>query len=171
MKLDNYTIEDAKAEDLAAIVAIYNSTIAGRKVTADLEPVTAESRLPWFEEHNSHHRPLWVLKSDGEILAWLSFQSFYGRAAYNATAEISIYVSEACRGKGVGGILLEKAFEACPGLGIKRLVGFVFGHNDPSLGLLRKYGFEDWGFLPGVAELDGIERDLVIVGKKVEATA
>ncbi|WP_136603890.1 GNAT family N-acetyltransferase [Paenibacillus dokdonensis] len=167
MKLDNYTIENAQAADLPAIVDIYNTTVAGRKVTADLEPVTVESRQRWFEEHNNHHRPLWVMKSEGETLAWLSFQSFYGRAAYNGTAEISIYVSEACRGKGVGGILLEKAFEACPSLEIKRLVGFVFGHNDPSLKLLRKYGFEDWGFLPGVAELDGIERDLVIVGKKI----
>ncbi|GIP29418.1 phosphinothricin acetyltransferase [Paenibacillus sp. J23TS9] len=171
MKLDNYTIENAQAADLPAIVDIYNTTVAGRVVTADLDPVTVESRQRWFEEHNSHHRPLWVMKSEGETLAWLSFQSFYGRAAYNGTAEISIYVSEACRGKGVGGILLEKAFEACPSLGIKRLVGFVFGHNDPSLRLLRKYGFEDWGFLPGVAELDGMERDLVIVGKKVEASA
>ncbi|MDR9856180.1 N-acetyltransferase family protein [Paenibacillus sp. VCA1] len=169
MTWDNYTIEDAAPEDLPDIVAIYNSTIAGRKVTADLEPVTVESRRRWFEEHNSHHRPLWVMKSEGKTVAWLSFQSFYGRAAYNATAEISIYVSEDCRGKGVGGILLEKAFEACPRLGLKRLVGFVFGHNDPSLKLLRKYGFENWGLLPGVAELDGIERDLVIVGKKVEA--
>ncbi|MDR0269790.1 N-acetyltransferase family protein [Paenibacillus sp.] len=169
MKLDNYTIEDAQPGDLPAIVAIYNSTVAGRKVTADLEPVTVESRQRWLDEHNNHHRPLWVMKSDGETVAWLSFQSFYGRAAYNATAEISIYVSETCRGKGVGGVLLEKAFEVCPRLGIKRLVGFVFGHNDPSLKLLRRYSFEDWGFLPGVAELDGIERDLVIVGKKIEA--
>ncbi|MEI0735456.1 GNAT family N-acetyltransferase [Paenibacillus sp. JTLBN-2024] len=38
---------------------------------------------------------------------------------------MSIYVSEACRGKGAGGILLEKAFEACPRLGLKRLVGRV----------------------------------------------
>lgn len=43
----------------------------------------------------------------------------------------------------------------------------MFGHNDPSLGLLKKFGFKEWGMLPGVAELDGIERDLVIVYFKV----
>ncbi len=37
MTWDNYTIEDALLEDLPDIVAIYNSTVAGRQVTADLE--------------------------------------------------------------------------------------------------------------------------------------
>lgn len=163
----HYIIEDAALEDLQAVVDIYNTTVAGRMVTADLEPVTVESRLVWFHEHNSHHRPLWVMRAEGKVVAWLSFQSFYGRAAYNATAEISIYVAEECRGAGVGRIFLEKALAEAPRFGLNRLVGFVFGHNEPSLKLLRRYGFEDWGVLPGVAELDGVERDLVIVGRKV----
>lgn len=57
-----YSIEDAVIEDLEAIVEIYNSTVAGRVVTADLEPVSVEERVGWFHEHNSHHRPLWVLR-------------------------------------------------------------------------------------------------------------
>lgn len=167
MAWNNYSIEDASLEDLGAIVEIYNSTIAGRVVTADLEPVSVEDRLKWFHEHNSHHRPLWVLKQENEIAAWFSFQSFYGRPAYNGTAEISVYVNEKFRGKGAGSILLAKALEECPRLGLHNLVGFVFGHNEPSLALLRKFGFKDWGVLPGVAVLDGIPRDLVIIGRKL----
>ncbi|WP_151732936.1 GNAT family N-acetyltransferase [Paenibacillus tengchongensis] len=167
MAWEDYRIEDATLADLPAIVAIYNSTVAGRMVTADLEPVTVEERLAWFHEHNSHHRPLWVLRQDGEIAAWFSFQSFYGRPAYNATAEISIYVGEAYRGTGAGRILMTRALEEAPRLGLENLVGFVFGHNEPSLGLLRKYGFTQWGLLPGVAELDGVKRDLIIIGRKL----
>lgn len=167
MDWQNGSIEDAAFSDLEAIVDIYNSTVAGRMVTADLEPVSVEDRHKWFYEHNSHHRPLWVLKKDGDIAAWFSFQSFYGRPAYNGTAEISIYVSEKYRGSGAGSILLAKALEACPQLGLQNLVGFVFGHNEPSLSLLRKFGFEQWGLLPGVAEMDGILRDLVIIGRKL----
>lgn len=162
-----YVIEYAVKEDLAAIIDIYNSTISGRMVTADLEPVTAESRIPWFEEHNSDHRPLWVMRVHNEIAGWMSFQSFYGRPAYEETAEISIYVNEKFRGTGAGSILIEKALEECPRLGVSNLVGFVFGHNEPSLKLLKKFGFEQWGLLPSVAELDGIKRDLVIVGRAV----
>lgn len=102
MAWHNYSIEDATLEDLGAIVEIYNSTVAGRMVTADLEPVRVEDRLHWFHEHNSHHRPLWVLKQDGEVAAWFSFQSFYGRPAYSGTAEVSVYVSGKFRGSGAG---------------------------------------------------------------------
>ncbi|MEK4853983.1 N-acetyltransferase family protein [Paenibacillus sp. FSL H7-0756] len=167
MEWQAYTIEDARIEDLGAIVEIYNSTVAGRVVTADLEPVSVEERVGWFHEHSSHHRPLWVLRQGSEIAAWFSFQSFYGRPAYNGTAEISVYVNEKFRGSGAGSILLAKAVEECPRLGLQNLVGFVFGHNEPSLGLLRKFGFKEWGLLPGVAVLDGIPRDLVIIGRKL----
>ncbi|MGZ7441165.1 N-acetyltransferase family protein [Paenibacillus sp. TH7-28] len=163
-----YTIEDAGLEDLPAIVAIYNETIAGRMVTADLEPVTVDSRQKWFDEHSPDFRPLWVMKTGGRIIAWLSFQSFYGRPAYNATAEISVYIAGEYRSRGIGGILLNKAIAACPGLQVKTLLGFVFAHNEPSLALLRKYGFEQWALLPRVANLDGVERDLVILGKRME---
>jgi L-amino acid N-acyltransferase YncA len=43
----------------------------------------------------------------------------------------------------------------------------VWGHNEPSLKLLAKHGFERWGHLPRVALLYGLERDLVIVGRRV----
>jgi L-amino acid N-acyltransferase YncA len=165
---ESYSIIDARPEDLPAIVDIYNSTVAGRMVTADLEPITVESRKRWFEEHHADHRPLWVLKDGDTIAAWFSYSSFYGRPAYNATAEISIYLSNDYRSKGIGSLLLEEAIRECPRLKIRNLVGFVFGHNGPSLALLRKFGFEQWGLLPKVALMDGIERDLAIMGLRVE---
>src|SRR5690348_12138576 len=84
---ENLTIRDAEICDLSTIVEIYNSTIPSRMVTADTEPVTVESRERWFNEHSRSHRPLWVVEYQGQICAWLSFQSFYGRPAYNGTAE------------------------------------------------------------------------------------
>ena len=136
-------------------------------VTADLEPVSVESKMAWFEAHNHETRPLWVVEEGGKMIAWTSFQSFYGRPAYNGTAEVSIYITTASQGKGLGKILLEKALAECPKLDIKNLLGFIFGHNLPSIHLFKKYGFEPWGHLPGVAVLDGVERDLVIMGRKV----
>jgi phosphinothricin acetyltransferase len=167
MELDSVQIEYACREDLPRIVEIYNSTIESRMVTADLEPVTVEQRVPWFEEHSSDHRPLWVMRHNGQVVAWASLSSFYGRPAYNGTVEVSVYVDQQSRGIGAGGRLLNTIFDACPALGIKTILGFVFGHNEPSLGLLRKHGFEQWGYYPEVAVLDGINRDLAILGKKM----
>jgi L-amino acid N-acyltransferase YncA len=161
------TIRNAEYKDLQLIVDIYNSTIASRMVTADLEPISVESRSHWFNEHSPDARPLWIIDYKGETCGWVSFQSFYGRPAYNATAEISIYFHQNFRGKGIGKEILERAIKACPQLHIKTLLGFIFGHNEPSLRLFAAYGFKKWAHLPNIAELDGIERDLIIMGKRI----
>jgi len=161
------TIRDATDADLPAIVAIYNAAIPGRIATADTEPVTVASRRGWFGDHDPEKRPLWVAVENNEIAGWLSFQSFYGRPAYRATAELSIYVAPNWQRKGIGHSLLAKAIEQAPRLGSKTLLGFIFAHNEASLRLFEKFRFQRWGELPGVAELDGAERDLVILGRRL----
>jgi phosphinothricin acetyltransferase len=136
------TIRDATEEDLPAIVAIYNAAIPGRMATADTQPVSLESRLPWFREHDPGRRPLWVAVDDSSLVGWLSFQSFYGRPAYHATAEVSVYVSQSHRRRGIGGTLLGQAITESPRLELKTLLGFIFGHNEPSLRLFHRFGFE-----------------------------
>jgi len=126
-----------------------------------------DSRKRWFETHRPDFRPLLVLEHDNTICGWLSFQSFYGRPAYAHTAEISIYIHEQYRKQGLGRFLLQKGLEACPGIKVKSLLGFILGHNESSLRLFKSFGFEVWGRLPGVAELGGVKRDLVIMGKRV----
>jgi L-amino acid N-acyltransferase YncA len=157
----------ATLADLPRIVEIYNATIPSRLVTGDLEPVSVESRLPWFHAHRPEFRPLWVAEAEGRVIAWLSFSDFYGRSAYRQTAEISLYVDEPVRRCGWGSYLLSEAIGYAPALQINRLLAFIFGHNLPSLTLFKAFGFEPWGFLPGVASLDQIERDLAILGRRV----
>ena len=161
------TIRDAIKADLPAIVAIYNATIPGRMATADTQPVSVESRSDWFHEHNLNARPLWVAVPNDIIAGWLSFQSFYGRPAYQATAELSIYIAPSWQRNGIGNALLSQAIVQAPNLGLRTLLGFIFAHNDASLQLFEKFGFHRWGVLPRVAELDGEERDLIIVGLHV----
>ncbi|MNI89400.1 putative phosphinothricin acetyltransferase YwnH [compost metagenome] len=99
----------------------------------------------------------------------MSFQSFYGRPAYQATVEISIYIDPENRGKGLGKKILEYCINQAPNYGIKTLVGFIFSHNTPSLRLFQQFGFEQWGQLPDIAVLDGVEKSLTILGKRITA--
>jgi phosphinothricin acetyltransferase len=165
------TIRHAIETDLPTIVAIYNTAIPTRMATADLEPVSVESRLAWFNGRSPSQRPLWVIEVEGVIAGWLSFQSFYGRPAYNKTGEISIYIAPAFHRCGLGRQLLAQAIDESPSLGFKTLVGFIFAHNQPSLKLFETFGFQRWGHLPKIAELDGVERDLVIVGLRISKPA
>ena len=157
-------IRDAVESDLPAIVQIYNAAIPGRMATADLKPVSVESRLAWYREHSPNSLPIWVIESEQKIVGWLSFQLFYGRAAYQHTAEVSIYVAPDRQRCGIGQKLLQSAIARSRELHLKTLMGIIFAHNGPSLKLFEKFGFQQWGYLPQIAELDGVERDVIILG-------
>lgn len=160
------SIRCANAADLPRIIEIYNEAVATRQSTADTGPATVESRRAWFEEHGAEW-PLWVAEADGRIVGWLSFQMLYGRPAYRITAELSVYVAQAHQRQGIGSTLLAQAIEAAPALGLRNLVGFIFASNRASVRLCESFGFKRWGTLPGVTEVDGDERDVVIMGLRV----
>lgn len=160
-------IRDALEADLPAIVAIYNEAIRGRISTAQLDEVSVEERRPRFRQHSATSHPLWVAEIDGHVAGWFSFHPFIKRAAYRGTAEISVYVSEKFRRRGVGKALLEKAIHHSPGLKLSALLGLIFEHNDASLRLFERMGFERWGLLPRVANVDGVERGVAILGRPV----
>lgn len=157
----------ANREDLPKIVATYNASIPSRLATADLEPVTTESKQKWFDDHEPSKRPLWLVMESGRYAGWVSFTSFYGRPAYSKTVEVSIYIEPTFQGKGLGKKCLQFAEEEAKKRGILTLLGFIFGHNEASLKLFYNQGFIKWAQLPEVADMEGVWRDLIIVGKKV----
>lgn len=161
-------IRNALESDLARIVEIYNAAIPSRRATADTVPVTVDSRRAWFDNHDSERRPLLVLEKDGEIAAWMSFENFYGRPAYQHTAELSIYVAPEHQRQRLGRYLLEEAVQRAPNLRLRSLVGYIFAHNESSVRLFTSFGFREWGRLPDVAEIDGCEYSLCIFGKRLD---
>ena len=157
----------AEANDATRILAIYNQVIDRRTVTADLQPATLESRNAWFNLHlTSTKYPLWVYELDGEVVAWCSYSQFYSRSAYDGSAEISFYLDQAIHGKGIGKQCVQFLIEQMPHYQLHTLLAFVFGNNSQSLGLLNRMGFEPWGTLPRVADMQDHFEDLVILGYK-----
>ena len=160
-------IRHATPGDLREIVSIYNASIPGRMATADLAAVSVADRKRWFADFDPARRPIFVSCADDDRtpLAWLSLRSFYGRPAYDETVEVGLYTAPAAQRQGHGRRLVEHALRVAPSLGITTFLAFTFAHNAPSLALFRKAGFADWGRLPRVARLDGVRRDVVILGK------
>ncbi len=158
-------MRNATITDLPRIVEIYNAAIPGRLATADLEPVTVESRQAWFEKHPQGY--IMVEERAGTVVGWVSFEDFYGRPAYSSTKEISIYLAPEVLGQGLGRQVLEAALDQAAELGIRRLVGYIFSHNAPSIALFKSFGFKLWGELPQIAEMDGQEYSLSILGLKL----
>ena len=167
--MNSEKVRDATWEDLPRIVEIYNASIPGRLATSDLEPVTVESRRDWFASHSPERYPWWVWEVEGRVLGWIGLRAFYGRPAYHATAETAIYIAPEAHGQGIARDLLSKMQKRVPELGLWTLLSFIFSHNEASVRLFSKAGFVKWGDFPEVAELDGVWRDLWILGWKTES--
>lgn len=167
---DKFVVQRASLDDLPAILDIYNQSIAGKQATAQLAPATSAERAHWFNEHlNNLKRPIYVVttssaESSAIIVAWGSFSDLYARTAYHISSEVSIYLHRDYHGQGLGRLLIEWMLTQAPSLGIQNVVALIFAHNTPSLKLFRKLGFEQWGYMPQVCDMQGFIADVVMLG-------
>ena len=164
--MNNVSFRIAEAGDLPFIVHVYNESIPDRQATADLKPVTVASKRAWFKAHDSK-RPLWLVLLNGQRAGWIGLEDFYGRPAYQQTAEVSIYIDYRFHQRGLGQAALSHVLQAAPGLGLHHLLAFIFSHNRPSQRLFIRNGFSRYGHLPEVAKMDDRLRSLDILGRRV----
>ena len=158
----------AQIADLPSIVDIYNQSIPSKQSTGDTQPLRVEDRIMWFEEHRPDEHPIFVAEVEEQVAGWCSLSAYRpGRAALRFTSEISYYIDSAYHRQGIATALVEHALAACPPLGIKHVFAIVLEGNQPSLRLLEKMGFEQWGYLPRVADFDGREVGHLYYGRHV----
>ena len=104
------------------------------------------------------------------MVAWIGLSSFYGgRPAYDATAEVSMYIAPAHQNRKLGRELMERMIAACPRLGVTTLLAMYFDHNEPSRRLCKSLGFEQMGHLTKIANLDGVARGLIISALRIKS--
>ncbi|MFA8434670.1 MAG: N-acetyltransferase family protein [Marinifilaceae bacterium] len=161
-----YIIRRAEGVDLSAINTIYNQAVPLIAATADMEQVPLSRRKVWFEEHQRNGNPILVAENNGVVVGWLSF-SYYreGRKAVAQVREISYYIHEDYREKGVASSLIEKSIKMAPEVGAEVLITFIIDGNEGSIRLMNKFGFELWGRLPKVVNVSSEDvRDHLIFG-------
>ncbi len=155
-------IRKANIADFEQIVGIYNQAIPHKNITADLEPVSLDQRKPWFDFHlNSNKYPIWVVEakskksavSKSQVLGWGTFSPFYLRAAFDETAEISVYFDKEAQGKGLGSKLLQFMQSQMTNCHIKSLMAYVIEENHQSRKLFEKNAFTLWGRYPNIANM------------------
>ena len=164
---------DAVVADLPRIVEIYNFAVATRESSCDLEPTTVAARQESFSKHSPDHRPMWVAEDadtpEQGVIGYLSFFHFMNeRPGYYITADLAIYLHPGYQNKKLGTYLLREAIHRAPSLGVEVLAVTIFASNQPSIRLFARHGFERWGYMPRVARLGKIERDLVMMGRRVD---
>lgn len=155
----------ATAADQPRIVEIYNQAIATKGSTADLTVTTVAQRQPWFAEFSADHFPLWVIEDGDRVVGYVGLEPYSDRAAYAQTAEIALYLASEAQGHHLGGQAIQWAENAGKRLGLHAIISRIFGHNQASRHLFEKHGYEHWGHLPAIADMQGFSADLEVYGK------
>jgi len=144
--MTSLTVRPATLADLEQITEIYNHYIRTSAITFDIEPVTPTERTGWFREHTAAPRYLlFVADEGGRIRGYAGTGQFRGKAAYDTTAETTIYCAPTATGQGIGRLLYATLFEALRGADLQRLVAGITLPNDASLELHRRFGFREVG--------------------------
>jgi L-amino acid N-acyltransferase YncA len=157
------SVRDLRPDDWPEVSRIYAQGIATGNATFETEVPSWEA---WDEAHLREHR--FVSERDDGLAGWIALLPVSPRACYAGVAEVSAYVAEGSRGKGVGGELLTTAIESSERGGIWTLQTGVFPENAASLGLLRHFGFRVLGTQERIGRLHGVWRDVVLLERRSE---
>lgn len=160
----NVKIKTADLVDWPAIKDIYLEGIATGHATF----VTA-CGIPAGKEWFGKKIPQSILKAvreDGAVLAWGALQGISGACSYAGVAEVSVYVSEAARGQGLGSKILEGLIAFAETNDLWTLQASIFPENAGSLRLHEKHGFIKVGRRQAIGKLNGTWRDEYLLERR-----
>ena len=157
-------VRPALPSDAQAVCVIYNEGIEDRVATLETRLRTPQEQREWLESRDERH-PVIVAENDDGIVGWGSLNTFNPRPAYDYVADFSVYVSRACRGKGVGARLLDELIGLARNIGYHKMVLAMFDWNTAGIALYRRKGFREVGVYHEQAMLDGRWVDTAIMEK------
>jgi len=158
-------IRSALMKDLELITDIYNDAIVKTVATFDTEPKSIDEQKQWFLDHGTKN-PILVAEQEGAIIGWAALSKYSTRCAYKDTAELSIYVTEAWQGKGVGKKLLEAILKKGRDVGLHVVIARITEGNEKSVHLHKSVGFEEVGILKEVGHKFNKRLDVYLLEKR-----
>lgn len=154
--MTDIAIREARADDLPALLAIYNHYVLHTPATFDVEPRTLAQRREWFAQFASTGRYRCFVAVDGAtVIGWASSAKFKEKPAYETTVEASIYLAPGRDGRGTGRKLYETLFAALAPEDIHRVFAGITVPNDASVALHERMGFKLVGTYPEVGRKFG----------------
>ncbi len=134
-------VRPATRHDLPRIVAINNHYVINTPIT-----FTVEGFIEWFKEHTSGPRyKLFVAEEAGHVVGYAGTARFRAKAAYETTAEVTVYCAHDAGGRGIGTMLYRALFDSLAGADLNRLVAGITLPNDASVALHQRFGFKAVG--------------------------
>lgn len=155
-------IQPMQVEDWPRVAAIYAEGMATGLATF-------ETAVPDWPAWDSNHLPacrLVVREDDGGVMGWAALTPVSGRCVYAGVAEVSVYVTAAARGRGLGRALLQALVGASEAEGIWTLQAGIFPENEASLAIHQQCGFRVVGRRERLGQMDGRWRDVLLLERR-----
>jgi phosphinothricin acetyltransferase len=153
-------IRDARDGDLADILRIYNQAVEKTTAVFEYRPHTIEMRREWFRAKQAASLPVLVAEDAGAVQGFASYGPFRAWPAYKYSVELSVYVDETVRGKGIGSLLVQGVLTHARDRDLHVVMAGITSDNAVSLRLHEKLGFKEVAHIPEVGYKFGRWLDL-----------
>jgi phosphinothricin acetyltransferase len=161
--MSGIVISDMRASDWDEVRRIYAEGIATGNATMETAPP------PWESWDQAHRPDCRLVARDGErMLGWAALSRVSERCAYGGVAEVSVYVSQEARGRGVGRRLLEELVRASEEAGLWTLQAGIFPENVASLSIHQHCGFRVVGVREKFGKVGAAWRDVALLERRSE---
>lgn len=134
-------VRRVKPGDAAPIAEIYNFYVTNTHHTFETEAIDIAEMQKRIADASENY-PYFVAENGGEIVGYAYAAQYKSRAAYKHSAEVSVYVKNALKQKGIGRALYEKLFAEISQTDIHALVAGIALPNRASIKLHERFGFE-----------------------------
>ena len=157
-------IHPATLADWPEIERIYREGIRTGDATFQTEADIPDGE-GWFADHMAD-LIFKAVDEGGSMLGWAALSPVSSRCVYAGVAEVSVYVAENARGRGVGLALMERLVAASEEAGVWTLQAGIFPENEASISLHRRVGFRVVGVREKLGRMDGVWRDVVLMERR-----
>lgn len=159
-------IRNAQVEDAANLVAIYAPYVEKTAITFETQVPAVEDFANRIEKTLKKF-PYLVAVEEGQIVGYAYASTYYARAAYDWTVEMSVYVQKEARGKGIGTLLYNALEKELTARGFKNFLACIALPNPASIALHEKRGYQQVAHFKKVGYKFGTWHDIVWLQKSL----
>ena len=157
-----HLVRQMTQSDWSAVSRIYQQGM-------DTNGATFQSQCPPWEEWDSSHIQACrlVIEDAGEVAGFAALTAVSSRCVYAGVAEVSVYIAEAQRGKGIGKQLLAELIRLSEQEGYWMLQSNILQENTASIRLHESCGFRMVGYREKLGrDRYGVWRTTVLMEKR-----
>lgn len=164
------TVRLATESDLPDIASILNREIDESVNCFRTRPLSPTDARRWWRGRENGRYPAWVGELDSQVVGWASLSRWSAYEAYDATAEVSVWVLPVAQRRGLGKLFFRQMIEFAASSGFRVLLSRIEAQNQPSLRLHERFGFTRVGTMHNVGEKFGQLLDVVILELQLRQT-